>query len=438
MKKLFVDFVTWLKKPNPDTTLVNWWKRKRVRDRQRAEEKCRAKIEQKIKAQEQYRESIKKEAYLLWEADGKQEGKDDYYWTKAIEEIEFKKISTIYQPYYLLEKRVLEPVDAWISKQAFFSILGRIGNLAIVVAIVSFVFGENIRRNNEVFTAWQTITSAQGQSGSGGRIEALEFLNSRPLRFPWIGWTEKEWFWDQQEQECILKRLWGLRWKRQPLVGLLAPNNAYLVSIHLCGANLSGANLSEADLSGADLSQADLNEADLSGADLSQAYLFRADLFGANLSGVNLFRANLNGADLFGANLSGVNLFGANLSGADLSGADLSEEDLSQANLSGVNLSGADLSEADLNGADLSGAYLSDAYLSEAYLSEADLSGANLSRANLSEADLRIVINLDPKQVKLACYWEDALFDPEFKEKLKKEPDQKVDCSYWETENQSF
>ncbi len=115
MKKL----LTWLKKPNPDTTLVNWWKRKRVRDRQRAEEKCRAKIRQEIKALEQYRESIKKEAYFLWEANGKQEGKDDYYWTKAIEKITGKNVSFIYKPDYLLESDVMtkdmEPESLQIS-----------------------------------------------------------------------------------------------------------------------------------------------------------------------------------------------------------------------------------------------------------------------------------------------------------------------------------
>lgn len=91
MKKLFVDFITWFKKPNPDTTLLKLWKRKIVRDRQRAEEKRRAKIEQKIKAEEQYRKSIETEAYFLWEADGKPDGKDDYYWNLALEKITRKK-----------------------------------------------------------------------------------------------------------------------------------------------------------------------------------------------------------------------------------------------------------------------------------------------------------------------------------------------------------
>ena len=125
------------------------------------ERRIRDKVIQRIEAQqktEEYRRSVEKEAYFLWEADGKPEGKNDYYWTLAIDKIKGKNIPTIYQPYYLLEKRILEPVDGWIGKQAFFTILGKLGNLAIVVAVVTFVFGEDVRRNNEVFTAWQTIT----------------------------------------------------------------------------------------------------------------------------------------------------------------------------------------------------------------------------------------------------------------------------------------
>ena len=187
-----------------------------------------------------------------------------------------------------------------------FTILGKLGNLAIVIAVVSLVFGEDIRHNNQVFNAWQTITSAQGQSGSGGRIEALEFLNSRPLRFPWIGWTKKGWYWDRQKQECILKRLRGLRWQRQPLVGLSAPNNAYLVSILLCGANLRVADLIGANLSGANLSGASLIEANLEGANWEVANLSGADLIGANLSGARLRLADLSGAHLSVADLIGA------------------------------------------------------------------------------------------------------------------------------------
>ena len=395
INKLLDDFVAWLKKPDPDTTLLKLWKKKRARD------KIIQSIQDKQKA-EQYRESIEKEAYFLWEADGKQEDKNDYYWKLATEKIKGKNIPTIYKPYYLLEKHVLEPTDAWIDKQAFFTILGRLGNLAFVVAVVSFIFGENVRRNNEVFTAWQTITGAEGQSGSGGRIEALEFLNSRPLRFPWVGWTEKGLYWDEQEKKCKEKRLFGRRWKQQPLIGLSAPNKAYLEYIHLCKADLGGANLQEARLGGANLQEADLG--------------------GANLQGANLFMVNFQEALLGGANLQKVYLFRAKLQKANLFRAKLQKANLSESNFQ----------EALLYGANLQKAYL--------------------FRANLQEALLWGATNLTPKQIKSACYWKQAIHKGEwnrekniweitepdntnFIEKLKKDkssdPKEKPDCSIW-------
>ncbi len=307
MKKLFKDFLTWFKNPNPDTVLLKLWQRKRTR----------AKIIHRLQAKqqaEQYRQTVAKQAYLLWEADGKPDGKEDYYWKLAIAQIEGNNFPSIYQPYYKLEKRILEPVDAWIDKQAFFAILGKLGNLAVVVAIVTFVFGENVRRNNEVFAAWQTITSAHGQSGSGGRIKALEFLNSRPLRFPWIGWT-KDWFWDEKAEECQEKLVFGRRWQRENLVGLSAPNKAYLAKILLCDANLRGANLRDAYLRWANLQQANLRW-----VNLQQAILWEV-----NLQQAILWEANLQDADIRGANLQQANLWWANLQNADIRGANLQQ-----------------------------------------------------------------------------------------------------------------
>jgi len=250
---LLDDFIAWLKNPNPDTVLIKYWQRKRSRT------KVIKSLEVK-QQEEQYQQIVATQAYLLWEADGKPDGKEDYYWQLAIDHLQGNNFPAIYQPYYKLEKRVLEPVDAWIDKQAFFAILGKLGNLAVVVAIETFVFGENIRRNNEVFSAWQTITSAHGQSGSGGRIKALEFLNSRPLRYPWIGWT-KDLFWDNKTRKCQEKLVFGRRWQREPLVGLSAPNKAYLAKINLCDANLGGANLQDANLGVANLQDAYLEGA---------------------------------------------------------------------------------------------------------------------------------------------------------------------------------
>ena len=127
----------------------------------------------------------------------------------------------------------------------------------------------NTRHNDQVFTAWQTITSAEGQTGSGGRIQAIEFLNSRPLKFPWIGWTI-DLFWDRSAKTCKEKTIWGLRREREILKGLSAPG-AYLSNIKLCKANLL-----EADLKEAILSAANLQQAQLSGANLQEAILAEA------------------------------------------------------------------------------------------------------------------------------------------------------------------
>ena len=96
--------------------------RKRIEDIRR--------IEAQILAAEEHRQKIEEQAYLLWEADGKPEGKDDYYWKLALDKEKGKNIPALYKPYYFLEKRILEPMDAWISKQAFFTIAA-LGKLKI-------------------------------------------------------------------------------------------------------------------------------------------------------------------------------------------------------------------------------------------------------------------------------------------------------------------
>ena len=219
----------------------------------------------------------------------------------------FRRI-TLWWEATLIEK-CLESIEFLLQKLAFLTILGRLGELALIVAVVSFVVGENGRRNNEVFAAWQTITSAEGQSGSGGRIEALEFLNYRPWRLPWIlftetwtGQTEKDWFWDEQNEKCVQKHLFGRRWDREPLVGLSA-KNAYLVDIHLCGSNLQNAllwhaNLQNSKLEGVILENARLSRANLQNARLSHANLQNGVLIYANLQNAVLTYANLQQAIL--------------------------------------------------------------------------------------------------------------------------------------------
>ncbi|NEQ78530.1 MAG: hypothetical protein F6K23_39400 [Okeania sp. SIO2C9] len=59
-------------------------------------------------------------------------------------------------------------------------ILGLMGNVSLIIGVIVFVGGEKQRREAQIYQAWQVITAAQNQAGSGGRKEALEFLNSKP------------------------------------------------------------------------------------------------------------------------------------------------------------------------------------------------------------------------------------------------------------------
>ena len=147
-------------------------------------------------------------------------------------------------------------------------------------------------------------------------------------------------------------------------------------------------------------------------------------------------------ANLLGVNLSGANLSGANLSGANLSGANLSGANLSGANLWGTNLERASLERAELRGAKLESAYLGQADLKGANLERVKLSKANLEETNLRGANLTKVENLNPKQLKLARCWSQAVYqeneqeNQRYIEDLKKaqslDPWIPVDFELWE------
>jgi hypothetical protein len=214
----------------------------------------------------------------------------------------------------------LRKISKRLNKQPLLSILGQLDKLALIIALLTFILGEDSRHNTAVFQAWQTITTAEGQTGSGGRIEAVEFLNSRPWRLPWIGLTEEEWFLDEFTGKCKHRELpvLGSRWERQSLRNLSIPK-AYLVEVKLCGANLAETNLKEAKLWKADLGGTDLWKSNLVKADLAETHLGETKLEKANLKGAHLWEANLEEANLEEANLEQANLEQAKLEDTNLS-----------------------------------------------------------------------------------------------------------------------
>jgi Pentapeptide repeats (8 copies) len=187
----------------------------------------------------------------------------------------------------------VEQKNNW--SKTLLKILSQAVNVSVLIAALTFIAGEQQRRDLQVYQAWQVINSAANNPGSDGRVRALEFLNSEPTRIPW--------FW--------------LHWEKESLVKLEAPK-AYLFNANLQGAYLFNANLQGALLRQANLQGADLKEANLQDTYLGSANLQRAILKQANLQRAILVSAKLQGADLIGADLQGVHLGSANLQGANL------------------------------------------------------------------------------------------------------------------------
>ena len=242
--------------------------------------------------------------------------------------------------------------------------------IAIASAGVVFILEIPDRQRRDHYEAWQVINSAREQSGSGGRIQALEELNKDKVS----------------------------------LEGLSAPG-AYLFAVNLSHANLQKANLEKANLEEANLNGASLYLASLEKAILQRAILRNADFSASNLKGVNFFGSYLRGASFAGADLRGAtlrysylrettfvmtNLEGADLYKADLRGVRLNHSSLKNACLIDANLEGADLELCDLRGAQLQGANLSKSNLLSVSIDKAIVTNNNEVESVLDDVDSKI------------------------------------------------
>jgi uncharacterized protein YjbI with pentapeptide repeats len=166
---------------------------------------------------------------------------------------------------------------AWISwglsHWALLDVLEHLGTFSVLIAVIFYFADSGNRVKQKHYQAWQVINTAQGKGGSGGRIEALQELNSD--------------------------------------------------RVSLIGVDASGAFLHGIRLTGAHLERADLHAADLRNGDLSTAHISDSNLRSANFREANLSSADLRAADLEDADLTQANLHSANLAGTDLSRADL-------------------------------------------------------------------------------------------------------------------
>jgi pentapeptide repeat protein len=165
-----------------------------------------------------------------------------------------------------------------LSRWTFLDVLEYLEGFSVLIAVIFYFSESGDRLKQKHYQAWQVINTAQGKGGNGGRIDALEELNSDGIS----------------------------------LIGVDL-SDAFLQSVHLEKARLARANFGSADL----------RDSDLFAADLSQADLRSANFRGSILRDVNFQRAHLDGADLTNVDLGGADLAGTTLTNADLTNATL-------------------------------------------------------------------------------------------------------------------
>jgi hypothetical protein len=172
-----------------------------------------------------------------------------------------------------------------LSNWSFLEVLEYLSSFGVLIAVVFYFSESGDRLKQKHYQAWQVINTAQGKGGNGGRIEALQELNT----------------------------------DRIPLVGVDV-SGAFLQGIHLRNAHLSRCNFSGADLRSSDFDSADMSD--------------------ANLRVANFRESMLRSVEFDHADFTEADLWGADLSGADLSGTILEKADLSKTNLANLKWTG--------------------------------------------------------------------------------------------------
>lgn len=168
-------------------------------------------------------------------------------------------------PFFALES-VWEWLAYLLSNWRLVEVLEYMGSLSILVAVFFYFHDADNRVKQRHYQAWQVINTAQGKGGSGGRIEALQELNSDGVA----------------------------------LVGVDV-SGAFLQGVRLGKARLLRSDFSAADVRNSDFKAADLQNANLHSANFRQSAFQRASLMGAQIDD-----ADFQDADLSEANLSGV------------------------------------------------------------------------------------------------------------------------------------
>src|SRR3984957_7301995 len=136
-----------------------------------------------------------------------------------------------------------------LGNWSFLEVLEYLGNFGVLIAVVFYFAESGDRLKQKHYQAWQVINTAQGKGGSGGRLEALQELNTDGV----------------------------------PLVGVDV-SGAFLQGIHLEQARLVRANFSAADARMGEFRRADFSDANLHSANFREGNLEHASFQSADMT----------------------------------------------------------------------------------------------------------------------------------------------------------
>lgn len=221
--------------------------------------------------------------------------------------------------------------------------------------------------------------------------------------------------------------------------------NVNFNSCHIESSNFAQANLKKTKFNGVlwnnNFRNANLQQTEIQGTVTST--FTKANLSDANLSGVFVNEGSFEHADFLRANLTNIQFASTNLDDASFVNANLSFAKFisNYGNDLGTSLVNAQFKNTNLQKA-IFGSYTN--------LENTDLTGANLAGALIIKVE-----NLTAKQVKSACYWEEAIYNfdssrnpfvlditeedltatqkfiLELKQDKTSDPKIPVDCSHW-------
>jgi hypothetical protein len=181
-------------------------------------------------------------------------------------------------PFWAVEW-LFEWVAFGLSRWTFLDVLEYLEGFSVLIAVIFYFSESGDRLKQKHYQAWQVINTAQGKGGNGGRIEALQELNTDGV----------------------------------PLVGVDV-SGAFLQNVHLEHARLLRSDFSVADLRDSHFNFADFSDADLHTANFRQSHLHGAGFQRADMENADLVDADLSDADLSGVTLTNTDLRNANLS----------------------------------------------------------------------------------------------------------------------------